>query len=87
VIGDLELYVPLEGVLDFAEETQRLKKEMRKLEPELARSQNKLADDAFLSRAPGDVIDKEKDKLERLSGKLNKLQTQLERLMELSAGE
>jgi valyl-tRNA synthetase len=87
VIRELEIYVPLEGVLDFAEESRRLEKEMSKLEPELARSQKKLANNAFLNRAPADVVDKEKDKLERLTGKLNKIRTQIERLREISAGE
>jgi valyl-tRNA synthetase len=86
VVRELELFVPLEGILDFKEESNRLKKEIGKLEPELARSQKKLANKTFLARAPEDVVAKEEDKFERLGGKLNKLQTQLERLMKISGG-
>ena len=86
VVRELELFVPLEGVLDFKEENRRLKKEISKLEPELARTQKKLANDAFLSRAPADIVAKEKDKLERLGGKLDKLQAQLEKVKKISGG-
>jgi valyl-tRNA synthetase len=85
VVQEIELFVPLEGILDFEEESRRLQKEISKLEPELARSKNKLANNGFLTRAPADIVDKERDKVERLSGKLEKLQRQLERLVKLSA--
>jgi valyl-tRNA synthetase len=83
VVRELELFVPLEGVLDFDEEKLRLQKEISKLEPELDRTQKKLANEAFLSRAPADIVAKEKDKLGRLSGKLDKLQAQLEKLAKI----
>ncbi len=84
VVRELEIFVPLEGILDFAEEGRRLQKEIGKLEPELVRSKKKLTNDEFLARAPAEVVAKERDKLERLSSKLEKFQTQLERLIELS---
>ncbi|UCE82899.1 MAG: valine--tRNA ligase [Deltaproteobacteria bacterium] len=83
VVRELELFVPLEGILDFEEESKRLRKEIRKLEPELGRVKNKLANTEFLTRAPTDIVAKEKDKCERLGGKLDKLRTQLERLTKL----
>jgi valyl-tRNA synthetase len=84
VVRELELFVPLEGVLDFKEENRRLQKEIGKLEPELARTRKKLTNDAFLTQAPADIVAKEKEKLERLRGKLEKLQAQLEKLTKLS---
>jgi valyl-tRNA synthetase len=86
VVRELELFVPLEGVLDFEEEIRRLRKEISKLQPELARSKKKLANDEFLNRAPEDVVAKERDKYGRLGDKLNKLQRQLERLNKISNG-
>jgi valyl-tRNA synthetase len=86
VVGELELFVPLEGVLDFREESQRLQKEISKLEPELARSKKKLANQEFLDRAPDEVVAKEREKFDRLADKLNKLQKQLERLTKISKG-
>jgi valyl-tRNA synthetase len=86
VVRELELFVPLEGVLDFKEESQRLQKEISKLEPELARSQKKLANKEFLDRAPEDVVAKERDKFGRLGDKLHKFQRQLERLTKIING-
>jgi valyl-tRNA synthetase len=86
VVRELELFVLLEGVLDFEEESQRLQKEISKLEPELARSKKKLANNEFLSRAPEEVVAKERDKSERLGDKLHKLQRQLERITKISDG-
>jgi valyl-tRNA synthetase len=84
VVRELELFVPLERILNFEEESNRLQKEISKLAPELARSKQKLANDAFLTRAPEDIVAKERDKFERLGSKLGKLQTQLERIIKLS---
>ncbi len=84
VVRELELFVPLERILNLEEESNRLQKEISKLEPELVRSKQKLANDDFLTRAPAAVVAKERDKFERLGSKLGKLQTQLERIIKLS---
>jgi len=56
----LEIFLPLEGILDFQEETRRLQKEIGKLEPELARAKKKLTNEDFLGRAPAEVVAKER---------------------------
>jgi valyl-tRNA synthetase len=86
VVHDLEIFLPLEAVLDFQEESRRLQKEIGKLEPELARTKRKLANEDFLGRAPAEVVAKEREKSERLGAKLHKLQKQLDRLIEVGAG-
>ncbi|MFP3869296.1 MAG: valine--tRNA ligase [Syntrophobacteria bacterium] len=87
VVGELEIFVPLEGIFDFREESRRLQKEISKVQPELARSQRKLANHEFLARAPAEIIAKEQRKSERLSAKLEKLQARLGRFMKVSTGE
>jgi valyl-tRNA synthetase len=86
VAGELEIFLSLEGVLDFQEETRRLQKEIGKLEPELARVKKKLTNEDFLGRAPADVVAKEREKSDRLGAKLQKLQEQLHRLVEIAGG-
>jgi valyl-tRNA synthetase len=85
VVHELEIFLSLEAILDFQEESRRLQKEIDKLEPELARTKKKLANEDFLGRAPAEVVAKEREKSERLGAKLHKLQTQLDRLMEVGA--
>lgn len=59
-----EIYVPLEGVIDIDKELARLNKELAQVESELAKAENKLKNENFLSRAPEEVIEKEKNKAE-----------------------
>lgn len=86
IVQKLEIFLPLEGVLDFQEETRRLQKEIGKVEPELARTKKKLANEDFLGRAPAEVVAKEREKSERLGAKLQKFQEQLHRLQEIIGG-
>ena len=69
-LGGIKIHVPLGGLVDFEQERARLSKEITRLESELQRVNNKLSDDAFKSRAPAHVIDKERQKLEEFAGKL-----------------
>ncbi|MGH8092796.1 MAG: valine--tRNA ligase [Chthoniobacterales bacterium] len=66
-----ELYLPLEGLLDVAAERQRLGKEIAKVEAELVTVRKKLANQNFVTNAPGEVVaehrQREKDFAERLA--------------------
>jgi valyl-tRNA synthetase len=76
----IEVYVLLEGILDFESESRRLQKELTKVDKEYSLTQKKLANEDFLSRAPQEVIEKENEKAGRLGEKLEKLRSQLERV-------
>ncbi len=76
----IEVYVLLEGILDFDSESKRLEKELAKVEKEYGLTQRKLANEDFLARAPQDVIEKEKEKGSRLGEKIDKVRAQLERI-------
>lgn len=64
-----EVYVPLEGVIDVEKELGRLQKEMKTAEIELSKAEGKLSNDAFLSKAPPEVIEKEKGKAQEARAK------------------
>jgi valyl-tRNA synthetase len=59
-----EIYVPLEGVIDIDKEIARLEKDLKGALDELARAEGKLNNQNFISRAPQEVIEKEKGKAE-----------------------
>jgi valyl-tRNA synthetase len=59
-----DIYVPLEGVIDVDKEIGRLEKELKITEVDLDRAESKLINEKFLSKAPPDVIEKEKGKIE-----------------------
>jgi len=62
VVRGCELYVPLAGVVDFVAELARLDKELGKITKELEIVTKKLGNESFVSKAPEDVVAKEKAK-------------------------
>ena len=58
-----EIYIPLDELIDFEKEMERLSKEKENLERELSRVKGKLENESFVSRAPQKVVDEEKAKL------------------------
>jgi len=80
VAQDVEIVIPLKDIIDFAEEERRLKKEINKLEKDLARVTKKLSNEEFLQKAPQDVIAKEKSKAQDVNEKREKLLTSLNRI-------
>ena len=63
VIPGATVYLPLEDLVDFEKEKERLLKEKERLEKELARSKGMLSNEKFLSKAPEAKVQEEKDKL------------------------
>jgi len=60
LVADVQIALPLEGLLDFDAERERIGKELDKVDKELAVRRKKLANHSFVSRAPADVVDKER---------------------------
>lgn len=80
--GTTEIYLPLDGIVDLKEEKERLLKEIPKVEQDLARVQKKLANQAFLANAKGEVVEKERGKLQEFEEKLRTLRRSLRRVEE-----
>ena len=80
VIEGATIFVSLEGVIDFARETERLQKEITKLDTELAKVSKKLDNEAFLKKAPAHVVEDVKEKHARLAEKQQKVRANLERI-------
>ncbi|HEX9653427.1 MAG TPA: class I tRNA ligase family protein, partial [bacterium] len=80
VVNDLEIYIPLEGLIDFNVERARLQKEIKRLEQQLEALNHKLHSTDFLKKAPDEVIDREKRKKSDFETNLEKLKSNLESL-------
>jgi len=83
VMEGLELYLPVDGLIDVEKEVARLKKEIEKVVEDIQHSEKKLSNSNFLERAPQDVVEKEKEKFEELSVKRQKLEEVSQRLSEI----
>lgn len=73
----VELFVPLEGVIDIDRERARLREEIAKLEGLHAGTSKKLENAAFVARAPAEVVQKERDRLAQLEEQRSKLGVKL----------
>jgi valyl-tRNA synthetase len=78
ILGKIEIYVPLEGVIDVDVERARLTRELKRIQQDLARLEAKLAQRDFLERAPEDVIEKEQAKHQGLREREGRLVQALE---------
>ena len=80
VLKEAEVVVPLAGMVDRLAEEQRLMNESREIKERMAQLEARLSDQAFLSKAPSQVVEKEKQKLSMLEDKLNRLKQELSQL-------
>ncbi|WP_379965806.1 valine--tRNA ligase [Ectobacillus sp. sgz5001026] len=62
VVTGVELFLPLEGLINIEEEVERLQKEVKKLDAEVERVQKKLGNAGFVKKAPAHVIEEERKK-------------------------
>ena len=78
--GTLEIYVPLEGLVDFEAERERLGKEREKAEVELGRLEKKLGNEGFLAKAAPEIVEKDRARAAELTEALSVLDLQLAEL-------
>ena len=80
VIPGAVVYLPLEDLVDFEKERERLQKEKGKLEKELARSRGMLSNEKFLSKAPEAKVQEEKEKLEKYEQMMAQVEERLKQM-------
>jgi len=81
VIKNAEIFIPLEGVIDLEAERRRLEKELERVTAQVAKINKKLENQDFLSRAPKEVVTKEKAKRKDFEKMLAQLNQHLEKLV------
>lgn len=80
VVTGAEIFLPLEGLIDFDKEIARLEKELTKWTKEVERVQKKLSNQGFVSKAPETVVEEEKRKEQDYLDKQTKVQARLSEL-------
>jgi valyl-tRNA synthetase len=83
LVGEMQVLIPMAGLIDVEAERQRLKKEISRLSGDRERTEKKLLNPNFVDKAPEAVVQKERDKLEESKTALANLQQQLEKLAAL----
>ncbi|MAZ39723.1 MAG: valine--tRNA ligase [Legionellales bacterium] len=83
LVGEMEVLIPLAGLIDKTAETQRLTKEINKLEQEISKCAGKLSNENFVAKAPAEVITQEKTRLVEFTRAKTQLEDQLAKLADL----
>ena len=83
LLGELEILVPLEGIIDRDAEVDRLERQLVKLSKNLSRSRAKLENPSFRDRAPADIVEKERLRTAEMESSAGKLEAQLDMLRSL----
>ncbi len=71
VVRNIEIYLPLNGLVDIDKEKEKLAKKLQKLEKEFSGIDRKLKNEKFLANAKAEVIEKEKSKYDEVKAKLD----------------
>jgi valyl-tRNA synthetase len=80
MVGDMQILIPMAGLIDKEAELTRLDKEIQRIKIDLPRVEGKLNNPAFVNKAPTDVIDKEQTKLAEMRSMLNNLEQQYKKI-------
>ena len=80
VEAEVEVHLPLKGLIDFAAEKARVDKELQAAAAELEKIRSRLDNAGFVARAPKEVVDKDRARAEELQGKREKLARHLARV-------
>nr|MBO2494691.1 valine--tRNA ligase [Clostridia bacterium] len=80
VTDKAQIFMPLEDLVDFEKEMERLLKEKANLEKELARVENKLSNRNFVEKAPPAVVEEERKKKEKYQDMMAKVLSRIEAL-------
>jgi valyl-tRNA synthetase len=76
LVGEMEVMIPMAGLIDKEAELARIAKAVEKIEKDMARTQGKLNNQGFVAKAPEAVIAKEREKLAEMEMQLAKLNEQ-----------
>ncbi|MNP17382.1 Valine--tRNA ligase [compost metagenome] len=83
LVGEMQVLVPMAGLIDKTAELARLDKEIARLDGEVKRVGGKLGNEGFVAKAPAEVIEKERAKLAEAEQALSNLIVQREKIASL----
>lgn len=82
IVRGIGVFLPLAGMVDLEEERNRIARDLAQAEKELQRAQSKLANEGFVSKAPEEVVAKEREKEANLRATVERLQKLLAEMQE-----
>ncbi|MEO7774302.1 MAG: valine--tRNA ligase, partial [Steroidobacteraceae bacterium] len=83
LLGELQLLVPMAGIIDPAAEAERLSKRLAKIEQDLAKTRAKLENENFVRNAPPEIVNTERERIAQLDRTATSLRQQIEAVRKL----
>ena len=83
LVGEMQILIPLAGLIDKEAELARLDKEIAKLVVNLEKGQAKLQNSAFVDKAPAAVVEKERQRVEEMDRAKQQLEQQADKIRAL----
>ncbi|NMB14047.1 MAG: class I tRNA ligase family protein [Gallicola sp.] len=80
VKNQYKIFIPLEGLIDYQKELDRLLKDQKKNESELKRAEGKLNNESFVKKAPEKLVEEERKKIEKYRNIKMELEESIENL-------
>ena len=80
LVGDLKVMIPLAGLIDIVAEVVRIEKDIEKAQADLQKVEGKLNNENFVSKAPQEVVAKEREKASALQARISALRQQVDKL-------
>jgi valyl-tRNA synthetase len=80
VVDDAVIYLPLRGMIDLQAERERLRREIEEVRAEVDRARQLLANEQFVTRAPAEVVDRQRIRLAEAEERLSLLRARLSEL-------
>ena len=80
VLGEVEIFIPLDKLVDLNIEKSRMRKRIKDIERILSSINSKLSNENFIKRAPRTVIEKEKSNFDKLTKEMKKINHNLNML-------
>ncbi len=83
LVGDMKIFIPLAGLIDKDQEIARLNKEIEKLDKQKIQFEGKLNNEKFVSGAPEEIVNVERERLTSTLSAITDLTEQLEKISKL----
>lgn len=83
VLSGVEIFVPVEGIIDLDSEISRINREVSKIDVDLKFIEDKLNNKKFIERAPKEIVEKEKNKFKEFSDNKSRMLEVLNRLSQI----
>ena len=80
LLADASVYIPFAELVDIRQEVERLEKEKKRLDSELARCKNMLSNEKFISKAPAAKIAEEQEKQKKYAKMMEQVENRLQQL-------